>query len=1456
MKHLALFNNTIKAFAIGAIVTVNTISSAAVTWSDIPTEASISAIPMTMLVAGKDHKMFYEAYNDASDIDGDGTLDIRFKPSITYYGLFNSKTCYSYASNLFTPATASNIDGSCATASDWSGNWLNYMTTSRIDALRKVLYGGYRSTDSATQTILERAYIPQDAHSWGKEYTSLAVDGYSISDYTPLDQPATGKRHFFGSLTPSNSKNCSTLDTCSDVTPVLRTRTNVGDNRRIWEWASKERPVLANNLADGPDDGTADDLIPADAEVDYGVRVEVCTASFYDDDECKEYPNKQYKPYGLLHEYGETNRMLFGLLTGSYDNHMSGGRLRKVVSSFANEVDSTTGIFAATKPIVDTFNKLRIRGFNQNSSSGVYWNGNFNDAAKKPSEGQLVDWGNPVGEMLYEASRYFAGKASVGPTAEFNTSTIIDTQVGLPSAVWDDPYSSTSAAQAPQCARASFLTISDNNASFDSDTMPGAYTEFGSFTGDLTGLNASTRTERIGAVESNITGKKFFIGQSGVLADGSPSAKQVDSLAQVRGLPEEPFKQGSYYSAAVAFFDRTTDLRSDLAGTQSIDNYVVALSSPLPKIEAKLPGGKVITLVPFAKTVGGNGVSNLATAYQPTNQIVDFYVTTIANSGTKDIDTTVNGGRYYAEFLINFEDVEQGGDHDMDAISKYVVQANSDDTLSVTVTPTYEKGSMQQNMGYVISGSNADGVYLVARDATGSPGYFLNVPFIDGVQQAPGYCSDITKTGCNNLPASNSTAVAVPTYKFSPSNEIAAGQLKSPLWLAAKYGGFIDRNGSESPDLQVEWDADKNGVPDTYFQVQDPLKLVDSLRKAFDTILERAGSGGNVTASTTSLTTDSLVFQGTYNSADWSGDLEAYPITDTGVSATTAWKASEKMPAPDSRNIFYGTGSATTPGKTFQWASLSVVEKTLMEDNEDLLKFIRGDRSKELKNGGTLRDRSSVNILGDIVNSSPKFSKDTDTVFVGANDGMLHAFSSKNCDKTAKPSCVQKAGVEQFAYIPRTILPRLKDLTRVGYKESHKYFVDGELAISSQADTAGKNYLIGTLGRGGKGLFGLDVTDPSTFKASNVLWEYMPTYDLTTFEEIDKDLGYMLGRPIIAKMQDGTWAVIVGNGYGSTNGKAALYIFNLATGALISKLETGVGSDNGLASPGVRLDGSGKAIAIYAGDLKGNVWKFDVSSTSSASWKVANAKAPMFTAKDASGNAQPITAPITMKVNDVTADTNNGKLFVYFGTGSTFQTGDANNTAVQTWYGLIDSGGVIVSDRSAADFKLKERTVTKSGTLAGKLVRVFSEATANDMDGKSGFYMDLPDSKERMVTASNYYKLAEPVLLASSVIPSSDACSAGGSGYINGINAFTGARLTQPLFDVTDNGSFADDVLTGTGGGNVGSVDLNTGQPGEAVLVGDRLVVGGTDARIEDIRINLGLTPITGRLSWREIVID
>jgi len=613
-----------------------------------------------------------------------------------------------------------------------------------------------------------------------------------------------------------------------------------------------------------------------------------------------------------------------------------------------------------------------------------------------------------------------------------------------------------------------------------------------------------------------------------------------------------------------------------------------------------------------------------------------------------------------------------------------------------------------------------------------------------------------------------------------------------------------------------------------YFTAQNPQQFATALTNTLNNISQRSGSASSIAANSTQISTNTKIFNAKFDTSKWSGELEAIAITSSGVAASPSWSASSLIPTATSRNIITKSGGSAV---AFQWANLSATDKTAMVSS-DVLDYIRGIRSKEQQNGGAFRNRQSL--LGDIVDSTPAYVLDTDTLYVGANDGMLHGFDATT-------------GVELFAYIPSAVIPTLSNLSSPTY--SHTYYVDGDIAVSSKAQTSNRNYLVSLLGRGGKGLFALDVTTPSTFGISNVMWEY--------FNAADSDLGYMLGTPIIAKMNDGSTVAIVGNGYNSTSGKAVIYIFDLASGALLKKFDTLVGTDNGMGTPGVMdADSDGDIDYIYGGDLKGNVWKIDVSSANTTAWdfsfKTGTTPQPLFIAKDSFGTVQPITVGITPVMDNVAGDANYGKLFLFFGTGAYFRSTDATDVQVQTMYGLIDTN-IQVSGRS----QLTQRSVLANGVFNGKDVRTFSAAVAGDMTGKSGWYLDLKTAAgvaegERITTSAEVYVLAEPTLIFSSIIPINDPCKPGGKGYLSALSPFSGGRLTVGFYDIDNNNSFANDQLNGI---NIGSVDLGIGGLSKGKVIGNWLVAGGMTGKTGGAKINTGAKK-TKRISWREIIRD
>lgn len=1622
---------------------------------------------LVLLTMSRDHKLYYEAYNDASDINGDGVLDVGFKPTINYYGYFDSFKCYDWSGTTgrFVPSSVT-VDKKCT--SKWSGNFLNYVTMTRMDAMRKVLYGGYRSTDGDSATVLERSYIPQDAHSWGKEYESEARDGYKITDYTPLSQPSTGTRHLFANTTLLNPP------TGKDG-PLLRVLTN--SQYRIWEWVSIERPVAGTKClhgSTGPDCTSAGSFVtvpastshglssftqatyktsggsPNDAAgfatlqttyenatyrcgsqsastvngsgnpfsgtngctddnymtifsgtlnvatggtyefsidgddaidltidgnvvlgwygahgkcdcntytvsmylsagahtirfrhheqtggdnyylrwrnsatsalADYKVRVEVCNASVGLESDCKGYPIGSatptvYRPTGLLHEFGEDHTMAFGLLTGSYTNNLQGGVLRRNIGNFGDEVNATTGKFnSGVDGIVKTLNAFAITGFGGSYQYSCLWK------VDGPLTNGLCDmWGNPVAEMMYEGLRYLAGKS--GATTEFGYSGSTDGGISLPNPGWLNPYRSTSGGYG-WCSKPFQMVISDINPSYDSDQIPG--TAFGTFSGDLTGLNASSLGQTIWDGESEAT--NVFIGQSGNTYDGAPTAKTVGSFGNIRGLaPEEPTKQGSYYAASVAYYGNVNKITnpegvstSELAAKQqSVQTFAVALASPLPRIVIPIAAlGKTITLVPFAKSVGGGAgggtISANTGSFQPTNQIVDFYVDTIRNVSGFPSDGAVNGGRPYYKFRINYEDVEQGADHDMDAIVEYTISLAADNTVLVQLDSTYAAGGIIQHIGYVVSGSTADGAYLVVRDkdtAEGSdPDYFLDTPNTSGVA----------------LPLTSSRT-------FTAGSSASASFLKhDPLWYAAKWGGFADTwqevNGTkvydQKPLVTTEWDRKStngtltsDGTPDNYYLVTNASTLKDQLRAAFSEIAERVSSASAVAQNSTRLDTDSLIFQARFNTQDWSGQLRAFEVTSSGNVDVNSpvWDAAQKMPAHGVRNLYtwdkdalssslfnIGSGGLTTA----QITAMGLDSLTSSEQSK-YVAYLRGDASNEQKNGGAFRNRSAS--LGDIVNSDPVYVFTEDfgyerlpeatastpnsyaqfvdvtkaarrkMLYVSSNDGVVHGFDASEG---------ASGGVEQFGFVPAATHSQLKKLVLPGY--SHQYFVDGPLYAGDAyfgLPATWKTVLLGTTGAApNKSVFALDVTNPDAFSASKVMWEFTHS-----------DLGYPMGQPVIGRMPNGRWAAIFGNGYESTAGKAKLFIVyldaDLSDGQWTASTDYCVlapddtVSNNGLSTPSL-LDKNGDGIidAIYAGDLQGNVWKFAIDGSGTgatdncptAKWKKEKLvfQTPLVTCRTKSVTGvvstcsspttkrQPITAPIEIS----SAQSGQaGGVMLFFGTGMYYQSSDVNDMTQQAFYGIWDDNGsstvtvgqlVQQTINTESQISLVDQTTNQTVTFDYRL----TSQNPVDYALKKGWFMNLlkpnPDAAnpqyngERVVTIP---LLRGGRVIFATMIPSSDPCAFGGDSWIMEMNLATGASPASAVFDLNGDGVF--------GSGDMAAGNVPSGIKSSEGVIKTPAVVGagskeykmssGSSGRI--VRITERGAQAVRRTSWRQI---
>ncbi len=656
----------------------------------------------------------------------------------------------------------------------------------------------------------------------------------------------------------------------------------------------------------------------------------------------------------------------------------------------------------------------------------------------------------------------------------------------------------------------------------------------------------------------------------------------------------------------------------------------------------------------------------------------------------------------------------------------------------------------------------------------------------------------------------------------------------------------------------------------TFLSASRPDDLVNSLLSIMQNIESRIASASAVSVNGDELYEklgeDILMFQASYNSDGWTGDVKAFNIdTGTGAVITTSyqWSAKDEIEA-----VNWDTGRiiATfngTSGIPFRYGSLSATQQSQLNADpttaENILNYLRGDRSNEEANGGPFRNRYWI--LGDLVHSSPVFRDGI--IYTSANDGMLHVLSAET-------------GEELFAYVPNLVFQDLYRLADTAY--THRYYVDLTPTVK---ETSSQTILVGGLGKGGRGYYALDVTDAASITSetaltSRVLWEYGN----------DDDLGFTFSKPVIVDTNDTSvgYAVIFGNGYSSVNEHAVLYVLDLMTGAVIKKIDTGVGSCNGLSSPvSIDVNMDRKVDYVYAGDLKGNLWKFDFTSTGHGSWDVAHKDAssnpqPVFQAKGPGGTIQPITIK-----PDVMRHCEKDGYIVLFGTGSYLGETDASDTGTQTIYGIWDYGDDSDDTEYLGSFErgstpelsnqpdtvtMLQQTEVAYGTYSGQILRTLSDneaswETENDEDTgeldnpsstvatNAGWYFDLLISGERVHVD---VMIRDGKTIVISYYPETAPCGSGGYSMVHEVDACTGARLAKPQFDINGDGVINDDDLINVNGEMVapsGVGKLGGLQP-PAILRMGQIEVQYFSSDSGEIPHLKARPPSLGITSWRE----
>lgn len=715
--------------------------------------------------------------------------------------------------------------------------------------------------------------------------------------------------------------------------------------------------------------------------------------------------------------------------------------------------------------------------------------------------------------------------------------------------------------------------------------------------------------------------------------------------------------------------------------------------------------------------------------------------------------------------------------------------------------------------------------------------------------------------------------------------------------------GWPDPDDGDKEKIDDLFHAAVNGHGQ-YFSAANPEQFAQALIDALKTISKRGGAAASATTNTGLATQGKAgVYRPRYQlheSGEWTGDLLALSFTvGDGLSDPTAFAADQL----DSQNWNTGREVVTYNGSShqgaaFRWNNISASHQAELDVNpqqpnssdglgEMRLKYLRGNTAEE---GSTFRSRSSV--LGDIVHSTPVYidepaalynifpgaltaeesnkyanfrSTNADRepmIYIGANDGMLHAFDADTLN-------------EKLAYVPSSVYDNLAKLTDTNY--GHQYFVDGTPTVADvYYDNSWHTVLVGTTAAGGQGVFALDVTNPkpSNFAEANaknlVLWEINPGLDADASDGEKKyaDLGYTFSRPSVVRMNNGQWAAVFGNGYDSSAGKAVLYITDIKDGSLIRKFvledDTSDGTSNGLSTPrAVDVDGNHTVDRIYVGGLQGNLWAIDVSDSQESQWKTvfgtsSNPK-PLF-----SGSAaQPITTRPT-----VVRHPQRGRI-VLFGTGRFYAEGDATvtpSTPVQSLYGIWDS----YRDTQPAETtrsQLVEQDIISATTTDGEIVRVLQNKSVDyNMQGANrvmGWYMDFDvnsQSKGEKIVY-NPVLLPDGNLVFTTMIPSTQVCAGGGESWLMAIDPVTGARLSHSAFDVNDDGGFGDsDYVTIDVGGQtktapVSGINLHIGiLPTPSVVI----TKGAKKAHLifpvgEPVHMKLDDSARSGRKSWHQL---
>ena len=607
-----------------------------------------------------------------------------------------------------------------------------------------------------------------------------------------------------------------------------------------------------------------------------------------------------------------------------------------------------------------------------------------------------------------------------------------------------------------------------------------------------------------------------------------------------------------------------------------------------------------------------------------------------------------------------------------------------------------------------------------------------------------------------------------------------------------------------------------------YYTANNSGQLKNSLTQAINSITAQAGSGGAGASSSATLTADTVYYKTLYDPATWSGTIEAYKLDPvTGRPSTLLWSTDDTVTVASDSASYQTYNPERGQPVALNYAPLSQAQKNLLDSSVnsplsgiDLVAWAKGAAV------ANLRDRSSL--LGDIVNSSLervapqtqtvsaivgdtgydnylsfKGAELEDSVVVNANGGFFHVVDATD-------------GRHRYAYMPSSVLPLLNIVADPDYLESgsHRFLVDGQIAISdAQLGTTWSTVAVSGMGAGGKSMFAVRLFQQSTSAPNTpaALWEITSPAENTPTDDWN-DLGYTYSRAAIARTKSNQWVAVFGNGYGSHTGKAALYVVDLQTGKLVRKIVVdenagattgGQASGNGLSSAQVVLNAQHQIEKIYAGDLRGNLWRFDLSTFQPSGWSANK----LF----AAGPDQPITA------QPLVTEHPQGGHQVSIGTGKLAEAADKLSKAPQAFYSVWDFPG---RKGEVSLTSLQPQSITEELSVNGQ--DYFRTSTnAVDWTTQNGWYLPLVyggvQEGERVIFPAQTTE--GRVVFVTAAVDTTDPCVSSGKGRLVELDLLTGGMLGYAVLDTNGDGIIddGDEVVSG--------IDINEGLPGMPVII-------------------------------------